>query len=408
METAIALPLFPIRANPQQNLPQSARPVLNSCNHFLAILGAILCGTSSAPGLSTHGTMTKLIIQIPCYNEEATLGATLAELPRTLPGIDSIEWLIIDDGSRDRTVEVAKASGVHHIVRFATNQGLAKGFMAGLEAALRAGADIIVNTDADNQYCAADIPALIAPILRGEAEMVIGARPIWQTQQFSPLKKVLQNIGSWVVRLASSTDIPDAPSGFRAFSRNAALQINVFNNYTYTLETIIQAGQKGIPITSVPIRTNYVARPSRLVKSIPSYIQRSILTIFRIFLVYRPMRFFMLLGSIPFSLGFLLGVRWLIFLFMGSDRTRIPSLILAAILILIGVQFWIFALVADLMAANRKLVEEVQQRLRRMELKPKVEDERPSVRLVNRDYRPTGRDRPSRSVERDRDDYFND
>ena len=309
--------------------------------------------------------MTKLIIQIPCYNEERTLGTTLAALPRHLPGIDTIEWLIINDGSKDRTVEVAKANGVDHIVQFTTNQGLAKAFMAGLQASLKAGADIIVNTDADNQYCADDIPQLIKPILLGQAEIVVGARPIWKTKQFSPTKKLLQKLGSWVVRLASKTNIPDAPSGFRAFSREAALQLNVFNNYTYTLETIIQAGQKGMAITSVPIRTNSVLRPSRLVKSIPSYVVRSLFTILRIFMIYKPLRFFLLAGSVPFSLGVILGVRWLIFFVAGSERTRIPSLILAAILILIGFQLWMFGLVADLMSANRKLVEEVQLRMRR-------------------------------------------
>lgn len=311
--------------------------------------------------------MTKLIIQIPCYNEEQTLGTTLAALPRHLPGIDSVEWLVIDDGSRDRTVEVAKANGVAHIVQFSSNQGLAKAFMAGLQASLKAGADIIVNTDADNQYCADDIPELIKPILLHQAEIVVGARPIWKTKQFSPTKKLLQKLGSWVVRLASKTKIPDAPSGFRAFSREAALQLNVFNNYTYTLETIIQAGQKGMAITWVPIRTNSVLRPSRLVRSTPAYVMRSLFTILRIFMLYKPLRFFLLLGSAPFSLGVILGVRWLVFFWAGSERTRIPSLILAAILILIGFQLWMFGLVADLMSANRKLVEEVQLRLRRIE-----------------------------------------
>lgn len=327
----------------------------------------------------THSTMTKLIIQIPCYNEERTLGTTLAALPRHLPGIDTIEWLVINDGSKDRTVEVAKANGVDHIVQFTTNQGLAKAFMAGLQASLKAGADIIVNTDADNQYCADDIPQLIKPILLGQAEIVVGARPIWKTKQFSPTKKLLQNLGSWVVRLASKTNIPDAPSGFRAFSREAALQLNVFNNYTYTLETIIQAGQKGMAITSVPIRTNSVLRPSRLVKSIPSYVVRSLFTILRIFMIYKPLRFFLLAGSVPFSLGVILGVRWLIFFVAGSERTRIPSLILAAILILIGFQLWMFGLVADLMSANRKLVEEVQLRMRRSDA-DSSRGERPEAR----------------------------
>ena len=317
----------------------------------------------------------KVIIQIPCYNEEGTLGLTLSQLPRCLPHVDEVEWLIINDGSRDRTVEVAQASGVDHIINFQHNQGLAKGFMAGIEASLKAGADIIVNTDADNQYCAEDIPKLIQPILDGRAEMVIGARPIKEIKDFSPIKKFLQNLGSLVVRIASKTDIPDAPSGFRAISREAALRLNVFNEYTYTLETIIQAGQRGMKITHVPIRTNGYLRPSRLVKSISAYVQRSIITIIRIFMAYRPLQFFMMLGSIPFSLGFLLCMRWLL-LFWGilgdnPAKPRVPSLILAAILILVGVQLWIFGLVADLMAVNRKLLEDIQLRLRRSELKDK-------------------------------------
>jgi glycosyltransferase involved in cell wall biosynthesis len=309
--------------------------------------------------------MPKLIIQIPCYNEEATLGVTLSELPRHLPGITSVEWLIINDGSNDKTVEVARSYGVDRIVNFSYNQGLAKAFMAGIEASLIAGADIIVNTDADNQYCADDIPKLIEPILSGRAEIVIGTRPIGKIKHFSPTKKILQKLGSWVVRIASNTDIPDAPSGFRAISREAAMQLNVFNEYTYTLETIIQAGQKGIPITSVPIRTNKYLRPSRLVKSITAYVQRSLFTILRIFMTYQPLRFFTILGSIPFSIGFMLGVRWLILFLEGTTRTRIPSLILAAILIIIGVQLWLFGLVADLMAVNRKMLEEIQLRMRR-------------------------------------------
>ena len=314
----------------------------------------------------------KLIIQIPCYNEEGTLGLTLSELPRRLPGVDTVEWLIINDGSVDRTVEVAKACGVDHIVNFDHNQGLAKAFMAGIEASLKQGADIIVNTDADNQYCAADIPRLIDPIVRGEAEIVIGSRPIQEIKHFSPAKKLLQKLGSWVVRIASNTNIPDAPSGFRAISRNAALQMNVFSEYTYTLETIIQAGQKGILITAVPIRTNEFLRPSRLVKSIPAYIRRSILTIVRIFMTYKPLRFFALMGSVPFSVGFLLCLRWLL-LYWGvfgdsPDKPRVPSLILAAILILIGFQLWMFGLIADLMAVNRKLLEDIQIKLRRQDL----------------------------------------
>lgn len=312
--------------------------------------------------------MTKLIIQIPCYNEEQTLPTTLAALPRTLPGIDCIEWLIINDGSHDRTVEVAKSCGVDHIVSFPTNQGLARAFMAGIEASLKAGADVIVNTDADNQYCADDIPQLLQPILLGQAHMVIGTRPIWKTKHFSLTKKLLQNLGSWMVRVASNTSVPDAPSGFRAFSRDAAMQFNVFNSYTYTLETIIQAGQRGMAIASVPIRTNPMTRRSRLVKSIPSYVWRSSLTILRIFMIYKPLRFFLALGTLPFVMGTLLGLRWLLlYWFDDPTRARSPSLILAAVLILIGVQLWIFGLVADLMAVNRRMLEEVQLRIRRSE-----------------------------------------
>jgi glycosyltransferase involved in cell wall biosynthesis len=279
-----------------------------------------------------------------------------------------VEWLIINDGSTDKTIEVAKANGVDHVVDLGTHQGLARGFMAGLDACLRNGADIIVNTDADNQYNADDIPKLIEPIVKGEAEIVVGARPITEIEHFSPLKKTLQKLGSWVVRAASNTDVADAPSGFRAMSRKAALQLNVFSQYTYTLETIIQAGQKNMAIVSVPIRTNGYLRPSRLMKSMRAYIQRSILTILRIFITYKPMRFFTLAGSVPFFLGTLIGLRWLYFFFVEeSTRTRIPSLILAAILILIGVQLFIFGIIADIVAVNRKLLEDIQQRVKRVE-----------------------------------------
>lgn len=312
--------------------------------------------------------MTKLIIQIPCFNEEETLGITLNALPKELPGVDCVEWLIINDGSIDNTVEVARAHGVHHVVDLEHNQGLAKAFMAGIEACLKAGADIIVNTDADNQYCADDIPKLITPILAGQAEVVVGARPIQKIKHFSPAKKFLQKLGSWVVRIASGTNISDAPSGFRAFSRNAALRMNVFNEYTYTLETIIQAGQHGMVITSVPIRTNDYLRPSRLVKSIASYIQRSILTILRIFMAYRPLKFFTFLGSIPSIFGLLLWLRWLILYFQDPTRARAPSLIISAVLILIGFQLYMFGLLADLLTVNRKLLEDIQLRQRRADL----------------------------------------
>lgn len=311
--------------------------------------------------------MRKLIIQIPCYNEEQTLPVALRDLPREVAGFDAVEWQIVDDGSTDRTVEVAKAHGVDHVVDLGAHRGLAVGFMAGLDAALRAGADVIVNTDADNQYQAADIPKLVAPILRGEAEIVIGERPIAEIEHFSPLKKLLQKVGSLVVRVASRTEVADAPSGFRAISREAAMRLNVFNEYTYTLETIIQAGQKGMHIVSVPVRTNGFLRPSRLMTSMSGYIKRSIFTIFRIFVAYKPLRFFLWLGTPPFLLGFALGVRWLVLYLLATPRAHVPSLILAAILILIGVQLWILGLVADVIAVNRKLLEDIQLRVKRIE-----------------------------------------
>jgi len=311
--------------------------------------------------------MRKLVIQIPCYNEEATLGVTLSALPRKISGVDAVEWLIIDDGSTDKTVEVARAHGVDHIVRLPRHQGLARAFIAGLEASLRAGADLIVNADADNQYCADDIPQLIAPILAGQADIVVGARPISEIEHFSPAKKLLQRLGSWVVRLASNTDIPDAPSGFRAMSRDAAMRLHVFNEYTYTLETIIQAGQKGMVVTSVPIRTNEDLRPSRLVTSIPNYIRRQILTLLRIFMTYRPFRFFAVPGIALFSLGMLIGLRFIYFYVTQRGAGHIQSLILAALLMGMGTFLAIVGLLADLISVNRQLLERVDWRVQRIE-----------------------------------------
>lgn len=308
--------------------------------------------------------MKKLIIQIPCYNEESTLGITLSALPREVPGVDVVEWLIIDDGSTDHTVEVAQKHGVDHIIQLTKNQGLAKGFMEGLRASLKAGADIIVNTDADNQYNADDIPKLIEPIVKGEAEIVIGARPISQINHFSMTKKILQRLGSWVVRVASNTNIPDAPSGFRAISREAALRLNVFNGYTYTLETIIQAGLMGMAIKSVPIRVNGDLRPSRLVKSIPSYIKRSVITILRIFMTYRPFRFFLVPGLTLFSIGGLFILRFLIVWLLGYGSGHVQSLVIAGALLVIGFMIILIGWLADLIAVNRKMLEEIQFILR--------------------------------------------
>ena len=308
----------------------------------------------------------KLIIQIPCYNEARTLPVTLADLPRSVPGIDSVECLIIDDGSTDDTIDMAMRHGVDHIVRHSRNQGLASAFMTGLDACLKRGADIIVNTDADNQYWAGDIPALIQPILEATADIVVGTRPIQTIQHFSPLKKFLQNLGSWVVRKVSNTDIQDAPSGFRAFSRDAAMRLNVFNEYTYTLETIIQAGQKNMAITSVPVKVNKDLRPSRLVKSIPSYIKQSIVTIIRIFIIYRPFRFFGIIGFILFGIGFLIALRFLFFYLTGDGGGRVQSLILSAVLMGMGFQTILTAFLADLLAANRKLLEDVRFRMNQL------------------------------------------
>ncbi len=311
------------------------------------------------------GRKRKLIIQIPCLNEAKTLGIALAELPRSVPGIDKVEILIVDDGSTDDTVEVARAAGVDHIVRHSTNLGLARAFMTGLAASLELGADIIVDTDADNQYRASDIPALVAPILEGRAEYVIGTRPIAGIEHFSPVKKFLQKLGSSVVRRISGTRVEDAPSGFRALSRDAAMRMNVFNRYTYTLETIIQAGYKNIPIVCVPVGVNADLRPSRLVKSIPRYIQRSIFTMIRIFVVYRPFKFFFSIGTVFFLAGFLIGCRFLYYYLSGQGGGKTQSLILAAILMLMGAISGMLAFMADLQSVNRQLLEEIQYRQRR-------------------------------------------
>jgi len=308
----------------------------------------------------------KLIIQIPCYNEAETLSIALTALPRHLEGFSKVEWLIIDDGSTDATCEVAQACGVDHIIKHTGNKGLAKAFITGIEACILLGADVIVNTDADNQYNADDIPALVAPVLSNQAEIVIGARPIQAIEHFSLAKKILQKIGSYVVRSASKTTIPDAPSGFRAISRNAAQKLMVFSEYTYTLETIIQAGQKNISITSVPVRVNDDLRPSRLVKSIPSYIQRSIFTIIRIYVIYRPFRFFMSIGSLIMFIGLIIACRFLFLFVNGDGDGHIQSLILSAVLMMMGFQTILVAFLADLLSANRKLIEDVREKVAKL------------------------------------------
>ena len=317
----------------------------------------------------------KLIIQIPCLNEAQTLEIALNDLPKHIDGIDEIEILIINDGSVDNTVEVARNWGVNYVVSFTKNKGLAKGFMAGIDACLRNGADIIVNTDADNQYCGADIEKLVRPILEGKADVVIGERPIDATEHFSPLKKKLQHFGSYVVRVASKTDIPDAPSGFRAFSRDAAMHLNVMNNYTYTLETIVQAGRTSMAITSVPIRTNGELRKSRLFHSMFGYVKRSMLTIVRAFMMYRSLTFFSILGLIPFTLGFALVIRFLVFFFRGAGNGHIQSLVFSSTLMLLGFMTFIVGLQADVIANNRKLLEDIQYRVRRLDYKESEREE---------------------------------
>lgn len=312
--------------------------------------------------------MRKLIIQVPAYNEEDTIAATLAALPRQVPGFDVVQWLLVDDGSSDRTVAVARAAGVDHIVRHAHNLGLARAFATGLQTALRLGADVVVNTDADNQYDASCIADLVAPILDGRALIVVGERPIMQIADFSLLKRLLQRLGSAVVKFVSATDVPDAPSGFRAIHREAALQMYVFGDYTYTLETLIQAGRRNLPVTSVPIRVNRVLRPSRLVRSLPSYMIKSLLTIVRIFVLYKPLRFFLLVGSLFLLPGLLIGVRFLYVYLTGEGQGHVQSLILAAILILIAGITCAAGLIADLIAANRVLLEEIRVRQLRSEL----------------------------------------
>ena len=308
----------------------------------------------------------KLIIQIPCFNEEQTLPATLAALPRALPGVDSIEVLVIDDGSHDGTAAVARAAGVKHVIGLPRNVGLARAFAAGLETSLRVGADIIVNTDADNQYYAGDMAALIAPILEGRAELVIGDRGVKNLAEFSPLKRWLQGAGSWVVGQASGLVVPDATSGFRAISRRAALRLLVLSDYSHTLETLIQAGARHMAVVFVPVRTNPATRPSRLMRSTPHYLAQSGATIVRAYAMYQPLKVFTVLGALITLPGVLIGLRYLIF-FFGREPGHLQSVVLSAILIIVGFQVGLIGLIADLIAFNRKILEEMLYRVRLLE-----------------------------------------
>jgi glycosyltransferase involved in cell wall biosynthesis len=325
----------------------------------------------------------KLIVQIPAYNEEATIAATLRDIPRKIDGLTSVETLVIDDGSIDNTAEVARKAGATHIVQLKSHRGLSSAFVAGIDAALRLGADIIVNTDADNQYSGADIASLVTPIIKGTAEVVIGDREVANSPHMSAFKRILQRLGSWAVGLASGLNIGDVTSGFRAFSRDAAMQINVFNPFTYTLETVIQAGNRNLGVQSVAIRTNAPTRPSRLYRGIGTYLRKSIATIFRIYVLYRPLKTFFLIGSILMLAGAILGGRFLIHFAQGERGGHIQSLILAAVFLTTGFHTMLIALLADLIAVNRRLSEDVLIRLKRMEMPRAQQQQQPQRRQRN-------------------------
>lgn len=310
----------------------------------------------------------KLVIQIPCYNEEATLPQTLRDLPQHIEGIDEIEVLIVDDGSRDNTVAIARELGVPHIIQHGRNRKLAAAFVTGLEASLQVGADIIVNTDADNQYCGEDIALLVRPIVNGSADIVIGDRGVLSVAEFSPLKRRLQQLGSWIVKMASGVDTPDATSGFRAMSRDAALHTLIMSQYSYTLESLIQAGARRMAVTYVPIHVNPKTRSSRLMRSIPDYLVNSSATILRAYTMYRPLRVFLFLGSLLIAAGMAGGLRFLWYYLQGMGAGKIQSLILTAVLLIMGFQACLIGLVADLVGFNRKIIEETLYRVRRLEL----------------------------------------
>jgi len=310
----------------------------------------------------------KLVIQIPCYNEEASLEATLRELPRQVPGFDAVEVLVIDDGSTDRTAEIARRAGADHILRFPNNRGLARAFIAGLDACLRLGADVIVNTDGDNQYSGADIVHLVRPIVDGAADMVVGDRDPRNVRHFGLPKRLLQYYGSWVVRQLSGTRVPDATSGFRALSREAALRLNVLSDFTYTLETIIQAGKKKLPVTHVPVTSREARRNSKLFSSTWSYVKRSAATILRIYALYEPLKVFSYVGGVLILAGSAIGVRFLYFYAIGRGSGHVQSLLLTTILVIIGFFTVLVGMMADLIGGNRALLEDVLYRLRRMEL----------------------------------------
>jgi glycosyltransferase involved in cell wall biosynthesis len=334
----------------------------------------------------------KLIVQIPAYNEESTIALTLREIPKKIEGLTSIETLVIDDGSTDKTIEAARKGGATHLVQLKSHRGLSAAFVAGIDAALRLGADIIVNTDADNQYQAADIAKLVAPILKGTAEVVIGDRQVSSSPHMSPLKRMLQRLGSWAVGKASGVSVSDATSGFRAFSREAAMQINVFNPFTYTLETIIQSGRRNLGVQSVMVRTNAPTRPSRLYRGVGTYLRKSLVTIFRIYALYRPLKTFFAIGAVLMFAGIALGIRFLWFYAQGDRGGHVQSLILAAVFMITGFQTFLIALLADLIAVNRRLSEDVLIRIKRLEM---PEQRRPARPQPRREERPKREEKPA-------------
>lgn len=312
----------------------------------------------------------KLIVQIPCYNEADTLGQTVRDIPKTIEGIDSVEILVVDDGSHDDTSLIARELGVDHIIRHRTNRGLARSFATGIDACLNLGADIIVNTDGDNQYAGSDIPKLVGPILRGESDIVVGDRRTWTCEHFSRFKRILQQVGSFAVRRLSNTHIPDAVSGFRAFSRDAAMRINVVTTFSYTIETIIQAGRNRMAIGSVPVRTNAKTRPSRLFTSIPQFLRKSGGTMLRAYAMYRPFTVFFTLGMGLFAAGLIPIIRFLYFFAIGDGNGHIQSMVLGVAMLILGALSWCLGILADLIAANRQLLEITLEKVRRMELGP--------------------------------------
>jgi glycosyltransferase involved in cell wall biosynthesis len=350
----------------------------------------------------------KLIIQIPCYNEEKTLPLTLRDLPKRIPGIDVIETLVIDDGSADDTVRVAREHGVHYIVSLTNNKGLAASFIAGIDACLKQGADIIVNTDGDNQYCGDDVIKLVQPILAGEADIVIGDREVNSIAHFSPVKRFLQRLGSWVVRHFSDTEVPDATSGFRAYSRDAALRMNVVSRFSYTLETIIQAGKKNLALSFVPVRTNGKLRESRLFRSIPNYLKRSIGTMLRIYIMYEPLKTFGMIGLFIFTVGATISVRFLYFyFFVDKGAGHIQSLILSAVFMIVGFQVGLIGLVADLIANNRILLEDTLYRIKKIETSGREETQETNGQPMEQKVKSsTQKIQTSRSVEQNRSSFM--